>query len=291
VTAGECVRLSPLVRRIVADNPGPITFTGTCSYIVGNGQVAIIDPGPDLPSHLDALMEALGKETVTHILVSHTHRDHSPGARALKAATGAPILGCGVHRPARPLVAGETNALESAGDLDHRPDRELHEGEVVAGPGWSLEAVETPGHLANHLAFALPEEAALFSADHVMAWSTTVVAPPGGSMRDYMASLDKLRARDETVYWPGHGGPVREPRRFLRALAHHRRQREASILNRLRAGDRTIPALVGAIYQGLKPALIGGASLSVLAHLEDLSARGIVVSDGPPTLAAEYRLA
>jgi glyoxylase-like metal-dependent hydrolase (beta-lactamase superfamily II) len=291
VAAGECQQVTPLIRRIVAGNSGPFTFTGTCSYIVGRGKVAVIDPGPDLPSHLDALLDAVRNETVTHILVSHTHRDHSPGARTLKDATGAPILGCGVHRPARPLVAGETSALESSGDLEHRPDRELHEGDVVAGPGWRLETVETPGHLANHLAFALPEEAALFSADHVMAWSTTVVAPPGGSMRDYMASLDKLRGRDETVYWPGHGGPVREPKRFVRALAHHRRQREASILNRLRAGDRTIPALVAAIYQGLKPALIGGASLSVLAHLEDLVSRGIVASDGPPTLASEYRLA
>lgn len=291
VTAGECLQVSPLIRRIVAGNSGPFTFTGTCSYIVGRGQVAVIDPGPDLPAHLDALLDAVRNETVTHILVSHTHRDHSPGARALKEATGAPILGCGVHRKARPLVAGETSALESSGDLDHRPDQELREGDVVEGAGWRLETVETPGHLANHLAFALPEEAALFSADHVMAWSTTVVAPPGGSMRDYMESLDKLRGRDETVYWPGHGGPVREPKRFVRALAHHRRQRETSILNRLRAGDRTIPALVAAIYQGLNPALVGGASLSVLAHLEDLVSRGIVASDGPPTLASEYRLA
>jgi glyoxylase-like metal-dependent hydrolase (beta-lactamase superfamily II) len=291
VTAGECVRLSPLVRRIVANNPGPITFTGTCSYIVGAGQVAVIDPGPDLPGQVEALLDAVRGETVTHILVSHTHRDHSPAARALRAATGAPIFGCGPHRQARPLAAGEANILEASNDLDYAPDRQLHDGDVVEGAGWRLGAVETPGHMANHLAFVLPEERALFSADHVMAWSTTVIAPPDGSMSDYMASLEKLRLRDETIYWPGHGGPVTEPQRFLRALAHHRRQREASILNRLAAGDRTIPAVVQAVYQGLKPALVGAAGLSVFAHLEDLVARGLVATDGAPTLTGEYRLA
>lgn len=290
-TAGECVALSPLVRRVIADNPGPVTFTGTCSYIVGRGRVAIIDPGPDLPGQVEALLDAVRGETVTHILVSHTHRDHSPAAPALKAATGAPILGCGPHRQARPLAEGEVNTLEASTDLDYAPDRQLFEGDVVEGSGWRLAAVETPGHMANHLAFALPEEQTLFSADHVMAWSTTVVAPPDGSMGAYMASLDKLRGRDETVYWPGHGGPVRDPQRFVRALIHHRRQREASILNRLAVGDRTIPAIVEAIYQGLKPALIGPAGLSVFAHLEDLVTRGLVVTDGPPSLTGAYRLA
>jgi glyoxylase-like metal-dependent hydrolase (beta-lactamase superfamily II) len=291
VMSGACIPLTPLVRRVVANNPGPITFAGTCSYIVGRGKVALIDPGPDLPEHVDALLEAVRGETVTHILVSHTHRDHSPAARAIQAATGAPILGCSPHRQARPLALGEVNVLEASTDQDYAPDRQLGEGDAVEGPGWRLEAVETPGHMANHLAFALPEERALFSADHVMAWSTTVVAPPDGSMRAYMASLDKLRGRDEIVYWPGHGGPVRDPQRFLRALLHHRRQRETSILNRLAAGDRTIPAMVAAIYQELKPALVGAAGLSVFAHLEDLVARGIVIADGPPSLTGEYRLA
>ncbi len=289
--AGECVRVSPLVRRIIANNPGPITFTGTCSYIVGSGQVAIIDPGPDLPEHIDALLAAVQAETVTHILVTHTHKDHSPAARAIKAATGARLVGCSPHRSARALFDGEVNLLETSSDRDYAPDEELVEGSRVEGPGWSLEALATPGHMANHLAFALPEEAALFSGDHVMAWSTTVVAPPDGSMSDFMASLDKLKGRNETVYWPGHGGPVREPQRFVRALAHHRRQREASILNRLAAGDRTIPAIVAAIYQGLKPALVGAAGLSVFAHLEDLVAKGQVRTDGAPSLDGEYRLA
>ena len=289
--AGACVEVSPLVRRIVAGNPGPMTFTGTCTYVVGRGRVAVIDPGPDSPEHLSALLAALAGETVTHVAVTHTHRDHSPGARALKAATGAAIVGCGPPRPARGLAVGETDSMESAADRDHAPDRAMAEGDAVEGPGWRLEAVETPGHTANHLAFALPQERALFSGDHVMAWSTTVVGPPEGSMGDYMASLEKLRSRDERVYWPGHGGPVRDPQRFVRALAHHRRQREASILARLAAGDRTIPAIVAAIYQGIAPGLRGAAGLSVFAHLEDLVARGTVVTDGPPTLAAEYRLA
>jgi glyoxylase-like metal-dependent hydrolase (beta-lactamase superfamily II) len=288
--AEECVKLSPLVRRVVAGNPGPFTFKGTCSYIVGRGKVAIIDPGPDLPGHVEALLAAVRHETVTHIVVSHTHRDHSPAARALKAATGAPIVGCGPHRPARPPAAGDNAGLEASGDREHAPDLELSEGDVVAGPGWTLKAVATPGHMANHLCFALPEERSLFSADHVMAWSTSVVAPPSGSMRDYMASLEKLQGREEQIYWPGHGGPVRDPARFVRALLHHRRQREASILGRLGAGDRTIPAIVGAIYRGLSPALQGAAGLSVLAHLEDLVSRGLVATDGAPTLTGDYRL-
>ncbi|MFC4174232.1 MBL fold metallo-hydrolase [Microvirga sp. GCM10011540] len=289
--AGECVRVSPLVRRIVANNPGPITFTGTCSYIVGTGRVAIVDPGPDLPEHIDALLHAVRNETITHILVTHTHRDHSPAARAVKEATGAQLVGCSQHRSARPLFEGEVNLLETSSDRDYAPDRELTEGDRIEGPGWSLTALATPGHMANHLAFTLPEEKALFSGDHVMAWSTTVVAPPDGSMGEFMASLDKLKGREESVYWPGHGGPVRDPGRFVRALIHHRRQREVSILNRLAAGDRTIPAIVAAIYQGLKPALVGAAGLSVFAHLEDLVARGLVRTDGTPCLDGEYRLA
>ncbi len=289
--AGECVRVSPLVRRVVADNPGPITFTGTCSYIVGRGRVAIIDPGPDQPAHVAALLDAVRNETVTHVFVTHTHKDHSPAARAIKDATGALLVGCSPHRSARPLFEGEVNMLETSSDRDYAPDRELAEGDVISGPGWRLSALATPGHMANHLAFALPEEKALFSGDHVMAWSTTVVAPPDGSMSDFMASLDKLKGREEAVYWPGHGGPVQDPQRFVRALIHHRRQREVSILNRLAAGDRTIPAIVAAIYQGLKPALVGAAGLSVFAHLEDLVAKGQVTTEGMPSLDGEYRLA
>jgi glyoxylase-like metal-dependent hydrolase (beta-lactamase superfamily II) len=286
---GACTALSPLVRRVVADNPGPVTFTGTCSYVVGRGRVAILDPGPDSASHVAALLDAVRGETVTHVVVSHTHKDHSPAARAVQAATGARIVGCGPHRAARALAAGEVNALEASADLDYRPDLQMREGDAIEGPGWRLEAVETPGHMANHLAFALPQERVLFSADHVMAWATSFVGPPDGSMSAYMASLDKMRGRDDALYWPGHGGPVREPRRFVRALVHHRRQREVSILNRLAAGDRTIAEIVPAIYQGLAPGLRGAAGLSVFAHLEDLVERGLAVTDGPPTLDGAYR--
>lgn len=281
-------RISPLLRRVVANNPGPFTFHGTCSYIVGEGEVAIVDPGPEDPAHVAALLAAVRGERVAQIVVSHTHRDHSPAALALQQATGAPIVGCAPHRPARALAVGEMNPLEASADLAYRPDRVLEEGEAVAGPGWTLVAVETPGHMANHLCFALPEERALLSADHVMAWATTVIAPPDGSMSAFMTSLEKLKGRDETVYWPGHGGPVREPQRFVRALIHHRRQREASILHRVAAGDRTIPAIVSAIYQGLNPALRGAAGLSVFAHLEDLVGRGLVRTEGPPSLTGEY---
>ncbi|HEV7874831.1 MAG TPA: MBL fold metallo-hydrolase [Enterovirga sp.] len=281
--------LSPLVRRVLAGNGGPFTFKGTCSYIVGRGRVAIIDPGPDRPDHIAALIDAVYGETVTHIVVTHTHMDHSPASRALAAATGAPIVGCGPHRAARALAEGETRSLEGSNDIEYQPDIEMHEGDVIEGPDWRLEALATPGHTANHLAFALPQEQALFSADHVMAWSTTVVAPPDGSMTEFMASLDKLRGRSETVYWPGHGGPVTEPQRFVRALIHHRRQREASILARLAAGDRTIPEIVAAIYQNLAPALIRAAGLSTFAHLEDLVGRGLALTEGAPRLDGEYR--
>lgn len=286
--AGTVARVSPLVRRLVAPNPGPFTFTGTCTYLVGHGDVAVIDPGPDDAAHLAALSQALSGETVHAILVTHTHRDHSPAARRLAAATGAPILGCGPHRAARNLTLGEIDPLDASADREHAPDRILVDGEIVEGDGWRLVTVETPGHTMNHVCFALPEENALFSGDHVMAWSTSIVAPPDGSMAAYMASLERLRSRTEGVYWPGHGGPVTEPARFVRALVGHRRQREAAILRRLAAGDATIAAMVPAIYEGIAPALRGAAALSVLAHLEDLVARGLAVSEGPPTLSARY---
>lgn len=278
--------LSPLVRRLVANNGGPFTFTGTCSYIVGRGDVAIIDPGPADSSHIAALMAAVAGETVRHILVTHTHRDHAPGAALLKAATGAEILGCPqrVARPADPSLP----ALDAAFDLRYVPDRALADGDAVDGPGYRLVAVETPGHTSDHLAFALPEEGALFSGDHVMAWSTTVVAPPDGSMRAYMASLRKLQERDEAVYWPGHGGPVRNPRSFVKALTIHRQWREAAILRRIAAGDATVPSVVASLYHDLAPSLRGAAGLSVLAHLVDLVADGQVAADGPPNLKARY---
>lgn len=286
---GTIEALTPLVRRRIAPNGGPFTASGTCTYVVGRGRVAVIDPGPDDAGHVAALLADLDGETVEAIVVTHTHRDHSPGARLLAARTGAPILGCGPHRAARSLAEGELPMLDASADKVHRPDRQLAEGETVSGPGWTLVAVETPGHTMNHLAFALPEEEALFSGDHVMAWSTSIVAPPDGSMRAYMESLDKLRERSERTYWPGHGGPVRDPRRFVRGLAAHRRQRETAIRARVAAGEADIRAIVEAIYQGLNPALIGAAALSVYAHLEDLVERGLVLTDGPARLDGRYR--
>jgi glyoxylase-like metal-dependent hydrolase (beta-lactamase superfamily II) len=284
---GELVRLSPLVRRMVAGNKGPMTFTGTCTYVVGTGPVAIIDPGPDDPAHVAALLTALRGETVTTILVTHTHRDHSPAAAAIKAATGARLVGCAPYGSDE-AGPSETPRLDASHDQNYAPDEILREGDRIEGPGFSLEAVATPGHTRNHLTFALAEEAALFSGDHVMAWSTSVIVPPDGALRDYMASLEKLRLREDKIYWPGHGGPVNEPQRFVRALAHHRRQREQAILARLAAGDRAVAEIVANVYQGLDPALRNAAALSVLAHLEELVARGDIRAHGPLALTTLF---
>ena len=280
-------QLSPMVRRLVAPNPSPFTFNGTCTYIVGQGRVAIVDPGPNDDSHLAALLAAVDGEQIDTILITHTHRDHSVGARKLRAATGARVVGAA---PFTPRGDGSTG-LDSAHDRDYSPDAILADGERWQGAGYAMEAIATPGHCSNHLCFALLEENALFSGDHVMGWSTSIVAPPDGSMRAYMDSLEKLRLRPETIYWPGHGGPVVEPQRYLRALIHHRRQREASILNMLANGPLTIPALVARIYVGLNPALTRAAGLSTLAHLEDLRERGMVAAEVEDGGGQRFRLA
>ena len=285
---GQAITISPLVRRLVAPNGGPFTFTGTCTYLVGQGDVAVIDPGPELDAHLDALITAIGTARVSAIVVTHTHKDHSPLSRRLKALTGAPLIGCGPHQAARALGEGETNMLDASADHDHMPDRLMQDGEEFEGEGFTLQAVATPGHTMNHLAFALREENALFSGDHVMAWSTSIVAPPDGSMGAYMASLERLMARDETIYWPGHGGPVKEPGRFVRGLLSHRRMREATIAERVQAGDRYIVSIVEKLYAGLDPKLKGAAALSVFAHLEDMVARGLVRTEDGARLDGEY---
>jgi glyoxylase-like metal-dependent hydrolase (beta-lactamase superfamily II) len=283
--------VAPEVRAIVADNPGPFTFRGTISYIVGRGQVAIIDPGPDDATHVAALLDAVRGETVSHVFVTHTHRDHSPATGKIKAATGATVLAQGPHRAARPLHTGEVRRLDSSADLDFRPDIALTDGETVSGRGWTLQAVATPGHTANHMAYAFKEADLLFAGDHVMAWSTTIVAPPDGAMSDYMASLQKLARRSEPLYLSGHGAPVRDAPRYVQHLIRHRQAREASILHRLGKGAADIPTIVRAVYIGLDQRLIGAAALSVLAHLEELVARGAVVTEGPPSIAGTYRLA
>jgi glyoxylase-like metal-dependent hydrolase (beta-lactamase superfamily II) len=286
---GSAVEVAPGVRRVTAENPGPFTFHGTNSYIVGADTLAVIDPGPEDEAHLAVLLAAIGGKPVSHVFVSHTHRDHSPLARRLAERTGARLLAEGPHRSARPLRIGETNPLDASADTDFVPDHALADGERVQGDGWAIRTVLTPGHAANHAAFALEGTGILFSADHVMAWSTSIVAPPDGAMSDYMASLDKLVARDDRVYLPGHGGPVTQPAAFVRALRTHRRMREAAIVERLKAGDRTIPDVVRAIYASTDPRLHGAAGLSVLAHLEDLVARGVVAVDGDVSIEAAYR--
>jgi hydroxyacylglutathione hydrolase len=288
--AGIVKEIAPQVRALCAGNAGPFTFEGTVSYIVGRGNVAIIDPGPDDDRHIEALLGAVRGETVTHIFVTHTHRDHSPAVPAIKAATGAPSYGEGPHRASRPLHIGEINPLDAAGDMDFRPDHVLRDGDTVSGSGWTLEAITTPGHCANHMAYALKETHSLFSGDHVMGWSTSIVAPPDGAMSDYMTSLHKLGARSETVYFPGHGNAIREAPRFVQSYIRHRKGREESILHRLSKGAADIPTMVRAIYIGIDPRLVGAAGLSVLAHLEDLVARGVVSTDGMPSIAGTYRL-
>jgi glyoxylase-like metal-dependent hydrolase (beta-lactamase superfamily II) len=282
--------VAPGVRAVAANNPGPFTFKGTVSYIVGRGKVAILDPGPDDDAHIGALLDAVRGETVTHIFVTHTHRDHSPAVPKVKAATGAQVFGQGPHRLARPLHIGETRRLDASADMDFRPDVALADGEVVRGGGWTMEAVTTPGHTANHMAYAFKESDLLFSGDHVMGWSTSIVAPPDGAMSDYMASLQKLARRSEPLYLPGHGGPVREAPSFVQHYIRHRQGREASILHRLGKGAADIPTIVKAVYIGLDQRLIGAAALSTLAHLEDLVARGIVLTHGPPAIGGTYRL-
>jgi glyoxylase-like metal-dependent hydrolase (beta-lactamase superfamily II) len=281
----------PGVRRVMANNPGPFTFKGTVSYIVGRGKVAIVDPGPDDPAHLAALLDAVRGETVTHIFVTHTHRDHSPLVPALKAHTGATVYAEGPHRAARPLHIGEHNPLDSSGDRDFMPDVRLADGQVVEADGWRIEAVATPGHTANHMAYALRDRNVLFAGDHVMGWATSIVAPPDGAMSDYMASLDKLAARAEDLYCPGHGPAIPDAKRFVAYYILHRKAREASILHRLGKGAADIPSIVRAIYIGIDPRLTGAAGLSVLAHMEDLVARGIVATDGPPAIDGVFRLA
>jgi glyoxylase-like metal-dependent hydrolase (beta-lactamase superfamily II) len=281
----------PGVRRVLCNNPSPFTYKGTVSYIIGRGQVAIVDPGPVDAAHSKALLDAVRGETVTHIFVTHTHRDHSPGVPAIKAATGALVLAEGPHRASRPLNVGEAPRLDASNDTDFRPDRALADGEVVTGNGFTIEAVTTPGHTANHMAFAFKEANLIFSGDHVMAWSTPVVAPPDGAMSDYMASLAKLAQRSEPIYLPGHGGAVRDAPNFVQYYIRHRQGRETSILHRLAKGEADIPTIVRAVYIGLDPRLVRAAGLSVLAHLEDLVTRGVVKTEGAPSIEGRYRLA
>jgi glyoxylase-like metal-dependent hydrolase (beta-lactamase superfamily II) len=280
--SGRVEWLGPRVRRLLAPNPSPFTYTGTQTYIVGSGEVAVIDPGPDLPEHVAALTAAVADERVTAILCTHTHRDHSPASRPFQAATAAPIIGCA------PLSLDDSGPrADEAFDAAYRPDRILVEGERIAGDGWAVEAVATPGHTSNHLCFAFAAEGALFTGDHVMGWSTTVVAPPDGDMADYMASLDKLLARSDSVYYPAHGPAVEDPHAHVRRLIGHRKMRERQIIGHLERGEGRIPAMVADMYADIDPRLFPAAGRSVLAHLVDLQRRNLVREEGETwTLAA-----
>lgn len=286
---GQAVELAEDVLRLTVNNPSAFTFHGTNSYIVGRDTLAVIDPGPEDDAHFDALIRAIAGRPVSHIFVSHTHRDHSPLAARLARATGAIVAAEGPHRPARPLRTGEINPLDAAADVDFNPGLKLGNGDVIAGDGWQIRTVLTPGHAANHAAFALEGTGILFSADHVMAWATSIVAPPDGAMSDYMASLDRLVERDDKLLLPGHGGPVRNPGAFMRGLKAHRKMRERAIVERLRSGDRTVAELVAAIYRDTDPRLHGAAALSVLAHLEDLVGRGQIIAE--PDISIDGRFA
>lgn len=271
---GVAIQVEPLVARVLAANPSPFTYTGTQTYLVGTTDLAVIDPGPDLPEHLDALVAAIAGRPVRAILCTHTHRDHSPASRPLAAATGAPIVGCA------PLALDDDGPRSDAAfDRDYAPDRVLADGERLSGTGWTLEAVATPGHTSNHLCFALRESGALFTGDHIMGWSTSVVAPPDGDMGAYMASLDKLLTRDDRVYYPAHGPEVATPQRLARGMMGHRKQREGQILRLLDQQIGMIPDMVDRMYVGLDPRLTGAAGRSVLAHLIDLQNRGLAKED------------
>ena len=266
--------VSPLIRRIVARNPGPFTGTGTGTYVVGRGRVAVIDPGPALSSHEGALLDALRGETVESILITHSHVDHWPATAAVQQATGARVYGFGSK-------AGKfgDGGTESA-YYGFVPERTIAEGDTLDGPGWHLTALHTPGHASDHLCFALAEEKVLFSGDHVMGWSTSVILPPDGDMASYMRSLEKLLARDDALYLPTHGPAIPDPKPHVRAFIEHRRERRAAILRRLASGEATIPEIVEEVYVGLAPGLRGAASQSVLAHLIELAAAGEVEGDG-----------
>lgn len=284
---GRCDTLSPRIRRVICNNPGPFTFTGTGTYIIGNGTVAVIDPGPIDDTHMEAILAALEPgETVSHIIITHTHGDHSPGSAPLKQKTGAPIYGMS---PAK-HESFDGPQMEEDADDTFAPDHEVAHGDIITGGDWSLEAVHTPGHMAAHVCYALREEKALFTGDHVMGWSTSVIIPPDGSMRDYMQSLDLLLARDDEIYWPTHGTSINNPQDFVRAYITHRRGREAQVLEQLKAGQSNIRDMVKVVYAAVDERLHPAAALSMLAHLQDLTARGEVQCDGKPTLDAHYTL-
>ncbi len=285
---GQADRLSPLIRRVIAKNPGPFTYTGSGTYIIGrdDGPVAVIDPGPKIDAHCDALVAATGKARVSDILVTHTHSDHCGGARAFANRVGAPVHAAGPHPVANKRQ--DAPALDEGADYSFKPDFIIGDGDKVSGDGWTLRAVATPGHLSNHLCYSLVEERSLFTGDHIMGWATTVVAPPDGDMGDYLASLDKLLLRDDAIYYPTHGAPIVKPKPFVRAVKTHRRIRDGQILDQLKKGRTRIKEITPAIYVDIDRRLHGAAALNVFAHLIRLVRAGVVRCDGEPAMTSRF---
>jgi glyoxylase-like metal-dependent hydrolase (beta-lactamase superfamily II) len=289
IVYGRCDQASPLIRRVTANNPGPFTFKGTGTYIVGRGEVAVIDPGPDDPAHLEAILAAIPGETVSHIVITHHHSDHSPLAGPLKARTGAPIYGCAVAS-AHEDDHGEVK-MEAGHDLGFQPDISLCGGGTISGPGWRLEAIPTPGHTSNHLCYAFPEERACFTGDHIMGWSTTVITPPDGDLSDYLASLDAIRTRGFETLWPTHGPPIRDVTAFIDAYTAHRHERLDQILTALEAGPARIRELVPRLYADVDARLHPAAARSMLAGMVHLTREGRLATDGAPGPESVYRRA
>ena len=282
---GDLETVAPGIRRLTARNASAFTFHGTGTYVIGQGKVAVIDPGPRDSEHIQALIMSLTSETVTHILVTHCHMDHSPAARELKSHSSAPTYAFGPHGHG---IESESEALEEGIDHDFEPDVYCTDGDIINGDNWCIECVHTPGHTSNHLCFAWQDSSALFTGDHIMAWSTTVVIPPDGNMTDYIASLRKLQQRTESTFWPTHGPPLREPAPYVAALIQHREERIEQIMRLVKSAPHQITELVGELYTGLDPRLIGAARRSTLASLIHLHSQGEIECDGVPTLSSQF---
>lgn len=287
---GQADRLSPRIRRVIANNPSPFTLHGTGTYIVGTGRVAVIDPGPDDAAHTDAILAATAGETITHILVTHTHKDHSPGCVRLQQRCDAQTFGFGPHGPGRAQAVGEATEGEEGVDRDFAPDIRVRHGQIVKGDGWSVECVHTPGHTSNHLCFQLREERALFTGDHIMGWSTSIIVPPDGDMRAYMDSLDLLLERDDAVYWPTHGPAITDTHAYVRAFITHRQEREQQILACVTRGIHRIVEMVPTMYTDIPETMYPKAAQSVFAHVLHLLDRDLLRTSGAPAIDGEYFL-
>ena len=286
---GSVSQIAPGIRRVIANNPGPFTFHGTGTYILGTGNVAVIDPGPDDEEHIGAILAALDGETISHILVTHTHMDHSPGCRPLQALTGAPTYAYGPHGAGK-LEQGVQ--VEEGGDMDFAPDHLVKHGDIIQGGDWTVECVYTPGHTSNHMCFALKEQKALFTGDHVMGWSTSIISPPDGDMAAYMQSLELLLERDDAVYCPTHGPSIIDPKTHVRAYIAHRIEREEQILKCIDEGTHSIRDMVPLMYRDTPEFMYPAAARSVLAAMENLLRKNQVVADGgEPSMDSVYRRA